>query len=344
MKKNEFLKFLKKEKKRNILLTGGAGYIGSTVANYLIDKGCSVTVIDNLTTGNKILVPKKAKLIVCDISDTNKIKKILLSNKFDYVMHFAGYIRVDESVKFPSKYFKNNFDKTRIFFETCFNNGLRKLIFSSTASVYGEAKNKKVNENQLLKPQNPYAISKMKAERYIISRSKNLPINYVILRYFNVAGAEKKLRTGLISKFSTHLIKIACEVATNKKKLLIINGNDYNTKDGTPVRDFIHVSDLAEIHYLAGEKLMFDKKSEIYNCGYGNGFSVLDVVKQFNKILKKNLPIKFGERRKKDSEYLVSNPKKFYKKFYWKPKHNSLKIIIETSLKWEKKLKKLKKL
>ena len=329
-------------KNKKILITGGAGYIGSTVAHYMIDRGYSVTIIDNLITGDKKLVPKKAVLKICDISNKTKIKKIIQSDKFDYVMHFAGLIRVDESVKFPKKYIRNNFEKTKIFLNTCFENDLFKIIFSSTASVYGDSMNKKVSENHPINPKNPYAQSKLKVEKFIIDKSKSLPIKYIILRYFNVAGAEKKLRTGLKSNFSTHLIKIASEVALKKKKKLIINGDDYNTKDGTPIRDFIHVSDLAEIHYLSGKSLLNNQKSNIYNCGYGIGYSVKEVVEKFNKILKINLPVIVGPRRKSDSKYLISNPNKFKKKFLWRPKFDNLELIILSSLKWEKKLKKLK--
>jgi UDP-glucose 4-epimerase len=329
-----------KKIKKNILLTGGAGYIGSTVAHYLIDKGYNVTIIDNLVTGNKNLVPKKAKLNVCDISNKKKVKKIIQSKKYEYVMHFAGFVRVDESVKFPKKYMKNNFEKTKLFLNTCFNNNLFNIIFSSTASVYRETFNKeKVSENQNLKPKNPYALSKLKAENFIISKSKYLPVKYIILRYFNVAGAENKNRTGLQSKFSTHLIKTACEVAFKERKNLIINGDNYKTKDGTPVRDYIHVSDLAEMHYIAAKNLIVEQKSDIYNCGYGKGYSVKDVVKIFNKVLKKNLPTKVGLRRKSDIGYVVANSNKFKQKFSWRPKYNNLKLIVSSSLKWEKKLK-----
>ena len=325
--------------KMNVLLTGGAGYIGSSVAHFLIDKGYNVTIVDNLVTGNKKLVPKKAKLIVCDISNKKAIKRIIQSRKFQYVMHFAGLVRVDESLKYPRKYIKNNFEKTKIFFNTCFENNLYNIIFSSTASVYGNTFNKKVSENSDLNPKNPYALSKLKVENFIISKSKYLPVKYIILRYFNVAGAEKKNRTGLQSRFSTHLIKVASEVALETRKKLIINGDNYKTKDGTPVRDYIHISDLAEIHYIAGKNLILEQKSNIYNCGYGIGYSVKDIVKRLNRILKINLPTEIGPRRKSDIGYVVANSNKFKKKFSWKPKYNNLDLILSSSLKWEKKIK-----
>ena len=324
---------------KNFLLTGGAGYIGSHVAHMLIDKGHKVTIIDSLITGSEKIVPKKAKLIQCDISNEKVVTKIIQNNKFDIVMHFAGLTRVDESIKFPKKYDNFNYKKAKIFINTCFNNNLKKIIFSSTASVYGNPKGKKVSENDKLNPMNPYAKSKLKLEKFIINKSKIHKAKYIILRYFNVAGADHKKRTGMIAKASTNLIKVICEVATGKRKKLIINGDNFNTKDGTTIRDFIHVSDLAQIHNLSAKYLIKDKKSQIFNCGYGNGFSILDVIKSMNFILKKRLPFIVGKPRKKDIYFSVADTKKFNKHFRWKPKYNSLNYILTTALNWEKKQK-----
>jgi len=323
----------------NILLTGGAGYIGSHVAHLLIEKGHSVSIIDSLITGNKKLVPSKAKLYICDIADKGKIYKIIEEENFDLVMHFAGLIRVDESVKEPKKYNDYNYEKSKIFLDICFKSGLDKIIFSSTASVYGNPKNDQVSENDEMNPLNPYALSKLNLENFLIKKSKQLSIKYIILRYFNVAGAEKKMRTGLISKFSTHLIKVACEVAKGKKKELIINGDDYDTIDGTPVRDYIHISDLADIHLLCAEDLMRNRQSNIFNCGYGQGFSVKEVLNTLNTVLKFNISTKIGPRRPLDSKYVVANSDKFKNYFSWKPKYNNLKYILETALEWEEKIK-----
>ena len=323
---------------KNILLTGGAGYIGSHVAHLLIDKGYAVTVIDSLITGNKYLVPKKAKLEICDIAEIDKISKIIKNNKFDLVMHFAGLIRVDESITHPEKYNNYNYEKAKIFLDTCLDNDLNKIIFSSTASVYGDTTKGNVSEKDMLNPLNPYAQSKLKFENYIIDKSKGGSLKYIILRYFNVAGAEDKLRTGLIAKSSTNLIKVICEVATKKKDTLIINGNDYDTLDGTPIRDFIHVSDLAEMHYLTAKYLTKDKKSEIFNCGYGKGFSIMEVVNNMNKILQRTLPTIIGKRRDKDIKSSIANVQKFKDYFGWEPKFNDLKHILKTSYEWEKKL------
>ena len=321
-----------------ILITGGAGYIGSHVCNLLLDKGFKVTVIDNLITGNKELVPKKAKLIIADIAD-EKIEDVITNEKFDLVMHFAGLIRVDESVKEPEKYNEFNFEKAKKFLNICFKNKLFKIIFSSTASVYGNSKKQKVLETDPLDPLNPYAISKLNLENFIISKSKELKISYIILRYFNVAGADERLRSGLISKFSSHLIKRACEVAVGKREKLIINGNDYNTLDGTPVRDYIHITDLADIHYISAKYLMENGKSEIFNCGYGKGYSVKEVLESFSKVLGKKINFEIGPRRDGDSEMVVANSDKFNKFFNWKPKFNDIKFILKTAIDWEKKIK-----
>ena len=322
-----------------ILITGGAGYIGSHVCNLLLDKGFKVTVIDNLITGNKELVPKKAKLIIADIADEKKIEDVIANEKFDLVMHFAGLIRVDESVKEPEKYNEFNFEKAKKFLNICFKNKLFKIIFSSTASVYGNSKKQKVLETDPLDPLNPYAISKLNLENFIISKSKELKITYIILRYFNVAGADERLRSGLISKFSSHLIKRACEVAVGKREKLIINGNDYNTLDGTPVRDYIHITDLADIHYISAKYLMENGKSEIFNCGYGKGYSVKEVLESFSKVLGKKINFEIGPRRDGDSEMVVANSDKFNKFFNWKPKFNDIKFILKTAIDWEKKIK-----
>ncbi len=322
-----------------ILLTGGAGYIGSHVSHHLIDNGDQVTIIDSLVTGHKKLVPKKAELIICDIADEKKVSEIVKKNNFDVVMHFAGLIRVDESLKEPKKYNEFNYIKAKKFLNICFKNNLNKVIFSSTASVYGNSEKATVSEKEKLNPLNPYAETKLKLENFIINEAKNSDINFIILRYFNVAGADNQLRTGLISNFSTHLIKVACEVAVGKRKELIINGNDYKTPDGTPIRDFIHVSDLAHIHLISAEYLIKSNTSNIFNCGYGKGYSVLEVIRSFNNLLNKEIKYKFGPRREGDSQMIVANVEKFSKFFSWKPKFNNLEIIIKTALGWEEKIK-----
>jgi len=324
---------------KNFLLTGGAGYIGSHVANMLIDEGHKVTIIDSLITGSEKIVPKKAKLIKCDISNEKLITKVIQNDKFDLIMHFAGLIRVDESVNEPEKYNEFNFEKAIIFLNTCFENGLKKVIFSSTASVYGNPIKNNVSENDELNPLNPYAETKLKFENFLINKSKSDDISYIILRYFNVAGADEKLRSGLISKHSTHLIKIASEVAIGKRDEIIINGDNYDTNDGTAIRDYIHVSDLADIHLVSAKYLLDQNQSNIFNCGYGYGYSVKEVIDTYNKILNKKIKSKIGPRRPGDSKMVVADPSKFNKTLNWKPKFNNLEYILKTAYEWENKLK-----
>lgn len=326
-------------KNNNILITGGAGYIGSHVSFLLIEKGYNITIIDSLITGNKQLVPKEANLEICDITDTDKVTQILKSKKFEAVLHFSGLIRVEESVKYPEKYIEFNYNKAKIFLDICFQNNLNKVIFSSTAAVYGNPKKDKIIESDELNPLSPYADSKLMLENYLIDQSKNVNVKYIILRYFNVAGADQKMRTGLISKFSTHLIKVASEVATKKRNKLVINGDDYNTPDGTPIRDYIHVSDLADIHLKSLEYLLKDNQSEIFNCGYGKGYSIKEVINCLNNLLETNINFEIGPRRDGDSECIVSNSEKFIKAMSWKPKFNDLNYILKTAIAWEKKLK-----
>ena len=325
-------------KKQNILITGGAGYIGSHVCHLLIEQGYKVTCIDSLITGNKELLPKQVKLEIFDIAEKEKVTKLIKDNSFDLVMHFAGLIRVDESVKQPERYNDFNYLKAKIFLETCYKNGLNKIIFSSTASVYCNPKTQRVKETDPTDPLNPYASSKLELENFIRETSENYKTKYIILRYFNVAGADEKMRTGLISKVSSHLIKIASEVVVGKRDKLVINGDDYNTPDGTAVRDYIHVSDLAEIHLISANYLIEGGESNLFNCGYGNGFSIKDVINEINKITNKSLETIIGPRRPGDSKMIVSNVTKFTKYFSWEPKYNNLNYILKTAIEWEKKL------
>jgi UDP-glucose 4-epimerase len=323
----------------NILLTGGAGYIGSHICNILIDLGYKISTIDNLSTGDIDLIPKKVEHVNCDISDKKIVSSLIKKNNFDVVMHLAAFTRVSESVKYPEKYQLNNFEKAKIFIDLCLENNLKKIIFSSTGSVYGNL-NKEVNikEDEPTNPINPYSDSKLKFEKYLLKQTIKKKASCIILRYFNVAGADLKKRTGLRSN-PDNLVKAICEVAVKKRNKLIINGNDYKTRDGTPIRDFIHVLDLVNIHILAAKSLMNSGENEIYNCGYGAGFSIMDVVKEMNSIIGFELPIEFGARRKGDAVYSVADNQKFLKKFSWKPKYNNLKVILESALEWEKSLK-----
>ena len=320
----------------NILITGGAGYIGSHASLALIDSGHRVHIIDNLSTGNKSLIQKNVEFTECNIEDNEKVSNIIKSNKFDAIMHFAGFIKVEESVKYPEKYFLNNTENSIKLFETCKTNGLNNIIFSSTAAAYGLSSDRYSNEKTKLDPQNPYAESKIKTENYLYKNKKDF--NFIILRYFNVAGADSKMRSGQISTSSTHLIKILGEVITGKKDIIEIYGRDYETPDGTAIRDYIHVSDLADIHVSVAEYLLKNLQSNIFNCGYGYGYSVLDVINTANKLYNNSINYKFTSRRDGDVAELVADVSKLPKYIDWIPKFNDLETIIKSSVEWEKKL------
>ena len=320
-----------------ILLTGGAGYIGSHVLLSIAENNHDVTVIDDLSTGNKDLIPKNIKLINTNINNTEEIANVLKNEKFDLLMHFAGFIKVEESVNNPDKYFKNNTDNAITLFETCYKNNLRNIIFSSTAAAYGNpANSNSITENEDLNPLNPYGQSKVNTEKYLIDNKDKF--NSIILRYFNVAGADPNLRSGLISNEPTHLIKIISEVAIGKREKILIFGNDYNTADGTSIRDYIHVSDLADIHLEAAKYLLTNKISNVFNCGYGEGYSVLDVINTANKITGNKIKFAYDKKRPGDSEKLISNVEKLHQNINWKPKYNNLDFIIQTAIDWEKKI------
>jgi len=321
----------------NILLTGGAGYIGSHVLLSILENNHQVTVIDDLSTGHKSLIPDNISHINCKMEDNEKVSNILCNNNFDLLLHFAGYIKVEESVQNPEKYFKNNTDNAIKLFETCHKYGLKNIIFSSTAAAYGNPKNSgSIKEDENLKPLNPYGQSKVYTEKYLLDNKDKF--NTIILRYFNVAGADPHLRSGLISNEPTHLIKILSEVAVGKKEKIIIYGNDYKTDDGTAIRDYMHVSDLANIHLEAAKYLLDKKLSNIFNCGYGKGYSVLEVIKAANKITGNKIKFEYDKRRPGDAEKLVSNIDKLHKNIIWKPKFNDLNFIIKTAIDWEKKI------
>tara|TARA_B100001057_G_scaffold127610_1_gene126603 strand:- start:260 stop:1228 length:969 start_codon:yes stop_codon:yes gene_type:complete len=320
-----------------ILLTGGAGYIGSHVVLSLLDKKHEVVVIDNLSTGSEKLLPKEVKFYKCNIADEKEIEKILTDNKFDLLMHFAGFIKVEESILYPDKYFKNNTDNAISFFEQCCKFNLNNIIFSSTAAAYGNPENNKlITEDVSLNPINPYGESKVKTEKYLIENKHRF--NSIILRYFNVAGSDENLRTGLISDEASHLIKIVSEVATGKRDKIFIFGSNYNTADGTAIRDFIHVSDLADIHIAVSKYLLETQETKIFNCGYGKGYSVLDVIKEANIITNNKIKYIFTERRSGDPEQLVANVDKIKNHINWTPIYNNLNTIIRSAIDWEKKL------
>jgi len=319
-----------------ILLTGGAGYIGSHASLALLDAGHQVTIIDDLSTGNKKLIPSNTSFVECNIEDYSDLIYRTEKEKFDALMHFAGFVQVEESVRNPKKYFDNNSENARILFDTCVQNNLTNIIFSSTAAAYGNPLDTDpIKETTMLIPLNPYGKSKIQTEEYL---QNNKTLNYMILRYFNVAGADPSMRSGLISKEPTHLIKITSEAAVGKREKVIIFGNDYPTPDGTAIRDYIHVSDLADIHVKTAEHLVTNQQSTILNCGYGKGFSVKKVLEIANAVNNKPIQTEMGSRRAGDAAMLVSNVSKLHQLLDWKPKHNDLSFIIKTAIEWERKL------
>ena len=272
------------------------------------------------------------------MDELKKIELILKNKKFVALMHFAGFVQVEESVSCPEKYFKNNTTNAIKLFDLCLQNSLSNIIFSSTATVYGNPIHKSLlSEIDDIKPINPYGESKVRTENYLqqFDQSK---INYIILRYFNVAGADPKMRSGLIKKNPTHLIKIASEAAIGKRNSVQIFGNDYNTPDGTAVRDYIHVSDLADIHIKVLQFVLEKKQSEIFNCGYGKGFSVKEVLNIANSLCNNKINILNASRRPGDAEMVVSNISKLKRMIDWTPKYNKLDLIIKTAIDWELKL------
>ena len=321
-----------------VLITGGAGYIGSHIALNLLDAGYEVTIIDDLSTGKKNLIPSKAEFIHCNVDELEKIEPLLKTKKFAALMHFAGFIEVEESVSYPEKYFQNNTTNSIKLFDLCLKNDLSNIIFSSTATVYGNPTHKGlVSETDDIKPINPYGESKVRVEHYLqqLDPSK---INYIILRYFNVAGADPEVSSGLIKKNPTHLIKIASEAAGGKRGSVQIFGDDYNTPDGTAIRDYIHVSDLADIHIQVLQFMLEKKQSEIFNCGYGKGYSVKDVLNVTNSLCKNSINIFNAPRRPGDAEMIVSDISKLKQMIDWTPKYNKLDFIIKTAIDWEIKL------
>ena len=323
-------------KKENILVTGGAGYIGSHIVELLIKTKSNIIIIDNLVTGHKKLLNKKAKFIKVDIKNKTLITKIINDYKISSIIHLAGSLNVSEAEKNKKKYYKNNVEGTLNLIKACKNSFVKNIIFSSSCSVYGNVKGS-VNEKMKPNPQSYYALTKYKAEEIIKKFSKKYNYKYGILRYFNVAGASPSGKIGEIETSHGHLIKNIAIQSLKKKPVINIYGNDYKTKDGTCVRDYIHVSDLATIHIMALKYINKNSKSLILNCGYGKPYSVLDIANIF-KIKKKNTQIRFKKRRPGDIAEVYSNTKKINKILKLKVKYDNLENILDSAYKWEKKI------
>ncbi len=325
-----------------VLITGGAGYIGSHMGLALLDEGNDIVILDNLTTGSKKILPSKANFIQGDISDLSLVQRVLSEHNFDVVTHFAGSINVEESVKNPLKYYENNTHNTIKFLKCLTNSSVKKFVFSSTAAVYEEKKNGSISETYSCNPSNPYGRSKLMCENIIQDLSKSTNLKFFILRYFNVAGADPQLRSGQINEKSNHLIKACIDCVLQKRELIEIYGADYETDDGSCVRDFIHVSDLISGHLLAVKHLVKGGDSDICNLGYGKGFSVLEIVERVKKISKVHYTTKVVGRRNGDASRVVANSNKMMTRYNWKPKLDNIDTIILTALNWEKqKLKKI---
>ena len=320
----------------NILITGGAGYIGSHIAEHLIRKKINVIIIDNLKTGYKRLINKNSVFIKSDINNKNLLIKTLKKYNIHTIIHLAAYLNVSEAEKNKKKYFKTNILGTKSILDSCKNSNVKNFIFSSSCSVYGNIKGS-VSEKNKLNPKGYYAYTKLESEKLIINYSKKYKLNFGILRYFNVAGASTSGKIGEINPSHGHLIKNLAIQYLKKKPKINIFGNNYNTKDGTCVRDYIHISDLVDIHLKCLKYLNTKKKSFILNCGYGKGYSVNEIVKIFKK-LKKNLTIKYTNRRPGDVDQVYANNNKIKEILRWKPKHNNIRKIIISAINWEKKI------
>ena len=320
---------------KKILITGGAGYIGAHISEALVKSKKKVFIIDNLSTGFRRLINKKAKFFKVDILNKKKVREIILKNQIDSVIHLAANLIIGEGEKFPKKYFKNNVLGTNNLLEACKNTSIKNFVFSSTAAVYKDGQYK-VTENSKVKPKSVYGKTKIRAEKIVKSFCKKNKINYCILRYFNIAGSSPSGKIGLINK-SDHLFKNFSREIMKKKPILKIYGNNYNTKDGSCIRDFIHVSDIADIHLKVLAKINLSKKSKILNCGYNRGISVLEVAKEFNKQTSKKVKIVITKRRKGDLVKIIASNKQLKKFIKWKPKFNNLSKIVKSCIKWERK-------
>ncbi len=319
-----------------IFVTGGAGYIGSHTVKLLGEKGHDILVFDNLSTGHEWAV-LYGKLIKGDLADKALIDKTLKSFMPDAAIHFAASIQVEESVRLPLLYYRNNVANTVNLLEALTENNIKYLIHSSTAATYGMPEHMPINEDTPLAPINPYGASKMMIERILKDLSASRDFSYIALRYFNVAGADPQGRIGQAYQEATHLITRALKTAKGEFKKLLIFGSDYKTPDGTCIRDYIHVDDLATAHVHALTYLMETKKSDVMNCGYGHGYSVREVVEAAKKVTGIDFPVEDAPRRAGDPPALTADSTKLRKTTGWKPAYDDLEFIIKTAWEWEKK-------
>jgi UDP-glucose 4-epimerase len=318
------------------LVTGGAGYIGSHAALALLARGWRVVIVDNLVTGLRELVPESADFVEADVADMAAMSRVLRDHDCRAVLHFAGSVVVPESVADPLKYYRNNTAASRNLLEAVLGAGVTRFIFSSTAAVYGNPESLPVDENAALAPLSPYGMSKLMTETMLRDTAAATDLRYIALRYFNVAGADPQGRSGQSTPEATHLIKAACETICGIRDSISIFGDDYDTPDGTGVRDYIHVTDLAEAHVAALDYLMAGGSSEVMNCGYGRGYSVKQVLDALRAVCGQDFPIETEPRRPGDAAEIYAETKRIRDVLGWKPEHDNLKEIVASALAWER--------
>ncbi len=321
-----------------VLVTGGAGYIGSHMVLALTDAGQETIVLDNLTTGFAWAISPKATLVKGDIADEDLVMALVAKNKIEAIVHFAGSIVVPDSVADPLGYYLNNTVKSRALMHAAVKAGVKKFIFSSTAAVYGNPKTLPVFESDEPAPISPYGTSKLMTEMMLRDSHHAYGLNFVALRYFNVAGADPKGRSGQSTPQATHLIKVACQTALGQRGKMEVFGTDYDTPDGTCIRDYIHVSDLIAAHMDALSYLRKGGASGIFNCGYGKGYSVLEVIAAVERAFGGRVNAKLAPRRAGDPAGIVAGATRVREILGWQPQYNDLDFIVKSALDWERHL------
>ncbi len=321
-----------------VLVTGGAGYIGSHMVLALTDAGESVVVIDNLSTGFSAFVPQSVPLFIGDVGDEHLVDGVISQHGVDSIIHFAGSVVVPESMRDPLLYYRNNTMATRSLLNAAIKRGVSRFIFSSTAAVYGNPEHVPVPETAPTRPTSPYGTSKLMAEIMLHDAASAHEMSYVVLRYFNVAGADPQGRVGLATVGATHLMKIAMEVATGQRAKIDVYGTDYPTPDGTCIRDFVHVSDLAQAHRAALAYLRTGGSSVTLNCGYGRGYSVLETIEAVRRVSGRAIPTQYAPRRPGDIVTMVADTSRIRALLDWTPTYDNLDTIAAHALAWEEKL------
>ena len=322
-----------------VLVTGGAGYVGSHAVLALQAAGREVVVIDDLSTGFAWAVPEGAALVRGDVADAGLVGRTIAEHRVGAIVHFAGSVVVPESVADPLKYYRNNSAASRTLIEAAVKGGVRRFLFSSTAAVYGIPDSVPVAEDARTEPINPYGWSKLMTERMLADVAAAHPLDYCALRYFNVAGADPDGRSGQSTRGATHLIKVAVEAATGRRPYVEVYGSDYDTADGTGVRDYIHVSDLAAAHVDALDRLAAAPgESHVLNCGYGRGFSVLEVLDSVERVAGTPIERRIAPRRPGDPPALVADNRRILSTLPWRPRRDDLDTIVADSLAWERRL------